>query len=62
MEPVSVLNIYNYTKPGAEYMRTGDKCPGLEHRFRRMWKILGGGEKDDSEMSGFLRQQISALT
>lgn len=37
-------------------MRTGDKCPGLEHCFGLMWKILDGGGKDDSEMDGFLRQ------
>lgn len=55
MEPVSVLNVYNFTNCEAEYMRTGDKCLGLEHCFRLIWKIFGGGEEDDSKMNGFLR-------
>lgn len=61
MELVSVLGIYNYAKLEAEYMRTGDKWPVLEHCFG-MWKMLGDGRKDDSVMNGFLRQQISGIT
>lgn len=57
MDSVSVLGIYNYTRPEAEYMSMGDKCPGLEHCFGLMWKILAGGKNDDSEMNGFLRSR-----
>lgn len=43
-----VLDIYNYAIPEAEYMRTGNKCPGLEHCFGLMWKIMGGCGEIDS--------------
>lgn len=53
MELVSVLDITIYTKLEAEYMRTGNRYPGLEHCFGLMWKILGGGGKDVSERMDF---------
>lgn len=57
MDLVSELGINNYTRPEAEYMRMGDKCPSLEHCFRLMWKILAGGKNGDSEMNGFLKSK-----
>lgn len=41
MDTVSVLGIYNYTRPEAGSMRMGYKCLGLEYCFGLNVKNIG---------------------